>query len=270
MMDVVRSAFVPDPSLSREAMESLQRDIADTATFSDDLAFDPAGLRIESPIDLDANGLQADVESDAPIVVGVDQAFLEGGDRALSAVVALQDGGVVERTHAVVDTDVPYVPGLLSFREGGAILAALAQTSVDPDLLVFDGSGRIHFREAGLATHIGVTVDVPSIGVAKKLLCGTPTDPFPDQMPAGTRVAIEADETVETAHPGTVLGYALQTRQYDSGSTSINPLYVSPGHRVSTQTAVDLIERCCAGYKLPEPTRLADQAADREKRVLLE
>ena len=153
---------------------------------------------------------------------------------------------------------------LLSFREGNAILAAFEELSVTPDLAVVDGSGRIHFREAGLATHIGVTLNLPAVGVAKNLLCGTPARSIPDRMPEGERIAIEADSDV-TAPAGTVIGYAFQSRQYDSGSTSINPLYVSPGHRIGAETAVDVVERCCGGYKLPEPTRLADQLADEAK-----
>ncbi|PSP84375.1 endonuclease V [Halobacteriales archaeon QS_1_68_17] len=201
-----------------------------------------------------------------PVVVGVDQAFLD--DLAVSALVALRDGTVTERATAAVETEIPYVPGLLSFREGGSILAAFAELSVDPDLVVFDGSGRIHFRQAGLATHVGVTLDVPSVGVAKNLLCGRPREST-EGLPAGARVVIEADADV-TAPAGTVIGYALQTRQFDSPNRHVNPVYVSPGHRVGAATATDLVERLCAGYKLPEPTRLADQYADEAKRRLRE
>jgi len=264
-MEPTRPEFVPDPSLSREEMEALQREIADAATFEDDFAFDPDAIEFDSPVH-PGDDAQRRLTGDGPIVAGVDQAFLDDGDRALSAVVALQNGEIVDRAHAVVDTEIPYVPGLLSFREGGAILAALSKLTVEPDLLVVDGSGRIHFREAGLATHIGVIVDIPAIGVAKNLLCGTPAEPIPERMQEGVRVPIEADGTVETAESGVVIGHALQTRQYESGSTSINPLYVSPGHRVGAETTTDLVARCVAGYKLPEPTRLADRAADRRKR----
>jgi len=264
-MDPVRPEFVPDPSLSRAEMEALQREIADAADFEDDVAFDPAAIEFDSPVDLQ-DAAQRRLAGDGPIVAGVDQAFLDDGDRALSAVVALQDGAIVDRAHAVVGTEIPYIPGLLSFREGGAILAAVSNLAVEPDLLVVDGSGRIHFREAGLATHVGVMVDVPAIGVAKNLLCGTPAESIPDRLPQGARIPIEADETVETAESGTVIGHAVQTRQYESGSTSINPLYVSPGHRVSAATTADLVAKCAAGYKLPEPTRLADRAADQRKR----
>ncbi|CCQ34346.1 Endonuclease V protein [Halorhabdus tiamatea SARL4B] len=265
-MEPVCPEFVPDPSLSREEMESLQREIADVAVFEDAFAFDPAAIEFDSPVDLGDDD-QHRLTGDGPIVAGVDQAFLDDGDRALSAVVALQDGRIVDRAYAVLDTEIPYIPGLLSFREGGAILAALSNLTVEPDLLVVDGSGRIHFREAGLATHIGVVVDVPAIGVAKNLLCGTPAEPIPDRMEAGARIPIEADDSVETTESGTVIGHAVQTRQYDSGSTSINPLYVSPGHRVSAETTADIVAQCAGGYKLPEPTRLADRAADRQKRA---
>ena len=237
-MEPIRPEFAPDPSLSREEMEALQREIAATATFSDDLPIDP----------LDPHTL----------VAGVDQGFSDG--TATSAIVVTRGENVVERVHARVETEIPYIPGLLSFREGGAILAAFEKLETDPDIVLFDGSGRIHFREAGLATHIGVMLDVPAVGVAKNLLCGRPTESLADPLPEGTRIPIEADEEV-TAPDGTVIGHAYQSRQYDSGNQYINPLYVSPGHRVSAETATDIVADCSAGYKLPEPTRLADSYA---------
>ena len=259
-MDVVRPEFAPNPALSREEMEELQRELAADATFTDDLDFDPARIRVGA-----TDGAQTTLggsNEDAPVVVGVDQAFID--DLAVSAIVALRNGEVVERVWAVEEVEIPYIPGLLSFREGGAILAAFGELSVEPDLAVVDGSGRIHFRQAGIATHIGVMLDLPTIGVAKNLLCGQMREPYPDHAPEGTRVAVEANGRVD-APEGTVIGYAFQSRQYESGRTSINPLYVSPGHRVSAETATDLVERTCAGYKLPEPTRLADSYADEAK-----
>jgi len=257
-MEPVYPEFVPDPSRSREEMEALQNDIAEAAVFADDLDFDPSAVRIDRD-----TGQQTLTSRESPVVVGVDQAFLDD-DRAVSAIVALQDGEVIEEVTAVAETEIPYIPGLLSFREGNAILAAFEKLSVTPDLAVVDGSGRIHFRQAGLATHIGVTLDLPAVGVAKNLLCGAPRDPIPDRMAEGDRIAIEADSDV-TAPDGTVIGYAFQSRQYESGSTSINPLYVSPGHRINAETTVDIVANCCGGYKLPEPTRLADRLADEAK-----
>lgn len=275
-MDIVRPEFVPDPSLSTAEMEALQRDIAAAADFSDDHGLTPEAIAIDGPA-----GQSTLAESDtpgaddAPLVAGVDQAFV--GDRAVSAVVVLRGREVVERVWAVEPAEIPYVPGLLSFREGGAILAALAELETEPDLLFLDGSGRIHYREAGLATHVGVTVDVPAVGVAKNLLCGRPRESLDRKRPAGERVAIEADGQVEIrvasatqradgdTVEGTVIGYAVQTRQYESSTQYINPLIVSPGHRVGAETAAEFVLATAAEYKLPEPTRLADSYADSVK-----
>jgi deoxyribonuclease V len=259
-MEVVRPEFRPDPSLSTAEMEALQRDSAAAATFDDDHGLTADRIAIDGPVGQSTLGEDA---TDAPLIAGVDQAFV--GDRAVSAVVVTRGREVVERAWAVEETRIPYVPGLLSFREGGAILSALAELDCEPDLLFVDGSGRIHYREAGLATHVGVAVDVPAIGVAKNLLCGRPRESLDRKLDAGERIAIEADDDVETAPAGTVIGYAVQTRQYESGSRHINPLIVSPGHRVRAETAAEFVLATAAGYKLPEPTRLADSYADSVK-----
>ncbi len=265
-MDIVRPEFVPDPTLSTAEMEALQRDIAETALFSDDFAFDPDAVSLDGPAEQTTLGESAESDTaaaDRPLVAGVDQAFV--GDRAVSAIVVLRGREVVERVYAVEPTEIPYVPGLLSFREGGAILSAFAALASEPDIVFVDGSGRIHYREAGLATHIGATLDVPTIGVAKNLLCGRPRESLDRKLPEGARVAIEADGEVETTNEGRLIGYAVQSRQYDSDNQYINPLIVSPGHRVSAETAADLVLATAAGYKLPEPTRLADSYADTMK-----
>jgi deoxyribonuclease V len=271
-MTPVHPEFVPDPSLSREAMEQLQRDLAEVAVFEDDLGFEPTAVSVgsdETPSnDAEQTTLGTESEAEAPIVAGVDQAFVDGfSDEtlAVSAIVAARGDEVVERVHAVEPTEIPYIPGLLSFREGGAIISAFEKLSVEPDLAVVDGSGRIHFRQAGIATHIGAMLDLPAVGVAKNLLCGRPREPLDEPLPEGARVAIEADANV-TAPEGTVIGYAYQSRQYDNPQKRhVNPLYVSPGHRVSAETTTDIVARLCAGYKLPEPTRLADSYADEVK-----
>lgn len=242
-MDVVGERFRPTRPDSREAMERLQAEIAAEATFEDAAELAPA-----------------DVRSGDALVAGIDQAFLD--DRAVSAVVVLRGGEVIARESAVTPLSMPYVPGLLAFREGEPIVAALEALGIDPDLLVLDGSGRIHYREAGLATHVGVCFDVPAVGVAKNLLCGRPRRTT-DALEAGERVPIEADGSM-SAPEGTVVGYAYQSRQYPD-STRINPLYVSPGHRLAAGTATDLVAACGGEYKLPRPTRLADRYADELK-----
>lgn len=235
-MEPARPEFVPDPAFSHSEMESLQHDIAEAAIFEAEFdSFDSHTL-----------------------VAGVDQGF--DGDEAVSAIVVVRDGHVVERVHARTPTAIPYIPGLLSFREGEAILAAFEKLETDPDIALFDGSGRIHFRQAGLATHLGVTLDLPAVGVAKSLLCGSPAESLAEPLSEGQQVPIHADGDV-TAPDGTVIGYAVQSRQYDSGSRHINPLYVSPGHRVRAEQAARITLACCDGYKLPEPTRLADRYA---------
>ncbi len=276
-MELARPRFVPDPSLSTADMEACQRDIADVAAFTDDVAFDTAAVSLDGPAGQTTLGEQPGngANTEAPLVAGVDQAFVD--DRAVSAIVILRGREVVERVYAVEQTEIPYIPGLLSFREGGAVLAAFEALEHDPDIVFLDGSGRIHYREAGLATHIGVTLNVPAIGVAKNLLCGRPRESLDRKLPEGARVPIEADTEVEPggaaetrradgdAAEEPVIGYAVQSRQYDSASRYINPLIVSPGHRVSAETAADLVLATAAGYKLPEPTRLADAYADSVK-----
>jgi deoxyribonuclease V len=234
--------YIPEPSLDREEMEKMQRKIAREAVFKDDIEF----------------------SSDEELtVIGIDQAFLE--NKAVSAAVVMEGGEVVEKVCGVADLEIPYIPGLLAFREGECIFDALEKLEHDPDLLVLDGSGRIHFRQTGIATHIGVIFDKPAIGVAKNLLCGRLAEPA-EELEEGEKVKILADEKVENLESG-VIGYAYQSRQYDT-SYSVNPLYVSPGHRVSNETAVELVERFCSGYKLPEPTRIADKEVDRFKNDL--
>jgi len=244
-MELVRPRFLPDPDRSRAEMEALQRELAAEAVFADDIESDPGSLGTHS----------------GPPVAGVDQAFRDDEpEEAVSAAVLVRGEAVLERASAVRETAVPYVPGLLSFREGEAVLAALQNLAGEPAVTLVDGSGRVHFREAGLATHVGVALDAPTVGVAKSLLCGQPRRSV-EELEEGERVAIEADGDV-SAPDGTVIGYAVQTRQFDSPNRHVNPVYVSPGHRVSAETAADIVLACTAGYKLPEPTRLADAAAD--------
>ncbi|USZ72733.1 endonuclease V [Natronosalvus halobius] len=278
MTRIHRPDLVPDPALSRADMEAMQHEIAREAVFEDDFAFDlealtnplaatstssVGGSDSESESECDGN---RDTESiTQPIVAGVDQSFLLDSEpeRALSAIVVTQGEEVLERVFAVTPLEIPYVPGLLSFREGGPILEAVETLTTDPDVFLFDGSGRIHFREAGIATHMGVVLDAPSVGVAKSLLCGEATGDL-ENLAAGTRVPIESNARVET-DPGTLLGYAVQTKQYDSPNRYVNPLYVSPGHRVGPESAADLALALSTGYKLPEPVRLADSYADEAK-----
>lgn len=233
-------ALVPDEPLSRDEMVALQHEIAERAVFEDDLVDDET-------------------------VAGVDQAFAEDSDLAVSAAVVLRDGETVKKATARRETRIPYIPGLLAFREGRAVVASLRALETTPDIVLVDGSGRIHPRQAGLATHVGVALDIPTVGVAKSLLCGTPRRSI-KRLEEGDRVKIVADDGID-APDGTTVGYAVQTKQYAPGaSTTVNPLYVSPGHRVNAETAARVVASSCDGYKLPEPVRRADSLADEAKR----
>lgn len=236
-MEPVNPEFLPSGSLDRDEMTTMQRELAAIAQFSD------------------THSLPRDFED--CVVAGVDQAF--SNEAATSAIVVMENGDTLERVAAITDLDIPYIPGLLAFREGPPIAAAFRKLDHRPDLVLFDGSGRLHYRQAGLATHLGVVFDIPSIGVAKSLLCGEPTDDI-DSLATGERIPIEATNEVD-APPGSVLGYAVQTRQYESTSRYINPLYVSPGHRVSAETAAAATVAFSTEYKLPDPIRAADQYA---------
>ncbi len=179
-------------------------------------------------------------------VLGLDSAFVEGGRRILAGAV-LWDAvrrAVVGRWVAVADVEFPYVPGFLSFRETPGYLRVMTQVDRPVDVLIVDGQGTAHPRGFGIACHIGVLLDWPTIGVGKSRLFGRHETPAPD-----------AGQWVPLRHPrtGAVIGAVLTTRP------RTRPVYVSPGHRVSLERAVAVVLDCCDGYRLPEPQRQADQ-----------
>jgi deoxyribonuclease V len=179
-------------------------------------------------------------------VAGIDVGFEAGGSvtRAAVAVLGMPSLALVESAVVRLPTRFPYVPGLLSFREIPAVLEALAQLSVPPDLLLCDGQGFAHPRRFGLACHLGVLADLPSIGVAKSRLTGT-HESLPE--PKGAWVPLlDGEETI---------GAVLRTRR------SVAPLFVSIGHRVSLPTAIRWVLACTTRYRLPETTRQAHRLA---------
>ena len=178
------------------------------------------------------------------LVVGVDLSLRGGTLRAAAVALDYPGLNVVARSLAERPLEFPYVPGLLSFREAPAILAALAELEVEPDLVFVDGHGRAHPRRLGIASHLGLLLDRPTIGVAKSILVGR-------HEPAGPAVGDRAALLVDDE----VVGYALRTR------AGVKPVYVSVGHRLTLVAAVEWTLRCCRGYRLPEPTRRAHQLA---------
>jgi deoxyribonuclease V len=177
-------------------------------------------------------------------VAGVDCALRN--NRAIAAVPVLDFDTMELVELAVVEKPLtfPYVPGLLTFRECPAILAAMELLTVRPDLVMVDGQGIAHPRRIGIAAHLGVLLDKPSIGCAKSRLIGTHDEPY-HKVGCYTDLWDKDD----------LIGAVLRTRD------GCNPLYISIGHKVDLPTAIDLVLECCRGYRLPEPTRFAHQAA---------
>jgi deoxyribonuclease V len=180
---------------------------------------------------------------DEPVatVAGIDVSIRDDTAQAAIAVLQLPDLDVIDSATHRCDVPFPYVPGLLSFREMPAILPALEQLTARPDVLMTDSQGLAHPRRFGLACHLGVLLDWPTLGVAKSRLTGEPTGPLATEK--GARVPL-VDE-------GEPVGVLLRTR------TDVNPVYVSIGHRITLDDAVRITLDCSPRYKIPEPTRQA-------------
>ncbi len=179
-------------------------------------------------------------------VAGVDMGFEANGtiSRAAVAVLSFPDLQVIETSVVRRPTTFPYIPGFLSFREIPAILDALEKITIIPDLILCDGQGIAHPRRFGIACHLGLLVDIPSIGVAKSLLIGKH-----EELPE------VRGRWQPLIHKGETIGAVLRTR------IGVKPVYVSCGHRVSLPTAIDYVLRCTPKYRLPETTRIADKLA---------
>lgn len=188
-----------------------------------------------------------DERMDIRLIAGVDVSTSRGSDLGDAAVVLLSwpDLTLVESAHARMRLAMPYIPGLLSFREAPVVLAAFAKLARRPDLLMVDGQGRAHPRRFGIACHLGVLLDLPTLGCGKSILVGTHAELEP-----------ERGSTAPLIHRSEVVGYAVRTK------TRVNPVYVSCGHRISPETAVSWVLDCARGYRLPEPTRQAHLASN--------
>jgi len=177
-------------------------------------------------------------------VAGADIAFDPETQVAFAGVVVYRFPELkeVERRMARRKLQFPYVPGLLSFRESPILMAAFARLKTDPDLILIDGHGRAHPRLFGLACHIGVLFDKPTIGCAKSLLVGNAGEP-----------AAKAGSSAPLEFRGERVGVVLRTRD------GTRPIFVTQGHSISLPTAVKVVRRCIDGYRIPKPTREADR-----------
>ncbi|MGM3176290.1 deoxyribonuclease V [Dickeya lacustris] len=180
------------------------------------------------------------------LIAGADVGFEQQGaiTRAALTVLTYPSLQLVEYQIARIPTCMPYIPGLLSFREYPALLAAWAQLQHKPELLFVDGHGVSHPRRLGVASHFGLLVNVPTIGVAKRRLCGQFA---PLASAVGSRQPLlDKDEQI---------GWVWRSK------ARCNPLFISGGHRISSDSALEWVMRCMNGYRLPEPTRWADAVA---------
>jgi deoxyribonuclease V len=178
------------------------------------------------------------------VIVGVDVGFR--GELARAAAVAVRFPDLTPLAQAVAEVPVtfPYIPGLLAFREAPAILAALERLSLSPQVLMVDGHGISHPRRMGIATHLGVYLDLPSIGCAKSKLWGRYEMPLDE--PGAWSPLWDGEE---------MIGAVLRTQ------AGASPVFVSIGHRISLENAIATVMACVRGHRLPEPTRLAHLAA---------
>jgi deoxyribonuclease V len=203
----------------------------------------------------------ADDYGEVRTVAGVDAGYEddpsagEGQVLARAAIVVLAFPSLrpLDYTIARVPTAFPYIPGFLSFREAPAVLAALDQLRTRPDLLICDGQGIAHPRRLGIASHIGVLTNLPTIGCAKSLLVGR-HGPLPDERGA----------YVPLIHKGETIGAVLRTRP------GVKPVYISPGHRISLASALHFVMSCTTKYRLPETTRAADGLASHGRIPIIE
>ena len=198
--------------------------------------------------DLAARVIAHDQFDDVRWVAGVDVGF-EGENNATSraAVVVLKFPELVPVDYATARLPVtfPYIPGLLAFREIPVVLEALRNIQTEPDVLIVDGHGRAHPRRFGIACHLGVLLDRATIGCGKSILCGQAVEPK-NQVGAWSSLIDHGEQ----------IGVALRMRK------DVTPVYVSVGHRVSLESAIELVVKCGKGYRLPETTRYAHRVAD--------
>jgi len=184
------------------------------------------------------------------IIAGVDVAFKI--DEAVCVVVIMKynDLSVLEEIVVKEKISIPYMPGYLSFREGPIIIKALERVKINPDVVLVDGQGIAHPRNAGIATHIGVIKGIVSIGCAKSKLVGKYKEP-----------CLKKGCKSELIYKGKIIGMVLRTKD------KVKPLFVSPGHLITLEEAVEIVLNCSTKYRLPEPIRRADFLSKQYKKL---
>ena len=184
-------------------------------------------------------------------IAGVDAAFSTDKVIAAACLYTYPELNHIEDAYAVENITMPYIPGLLSFREGPAIIAALEKLIQRPELILFDGQGRAHPLGMGIAAHMGILLNTPSVGCAKSRLIGTHAEP-------GGRKG----QSARLKYKNRTIGTVLRTRE------NVKPLFISPGHLTDMKGAVDVVLNCVGKYRVPEPLRRADALSKKLKKTL--
>jgi len=182
------------------------------------------------------------------IVAGADVSYSKTTKTCFASVVVvdLQGMHIIDYAYHVAACSFPYIPGLLTFREGPPLLAAISKLSTAPHAIIFDGQGQAHPRSMGVAAHLGLFIELPTVGCAKTRLVGTHEEVGPR---TGDYVLLRKGDHV--------IGAVVRTRR------NVQPVYVSPGHLMDFKTAIELVIKSCSGYRIPEPVRLAHLYANR-------
>jgi len=193
----------------------------------------------------------APLEREPKLIAGADLSFDKGSDEVWAGIVVLSfpDLGIIEERGLQTRAPFPYVPGLLSFREAPAVLEVWEQLENKPDVLVLDGQGLAHPRRFGLACHLGLWLGIPTYGSAKTLFVGE-----------FENLGSERGAVSDLVHRGEVVGAAVRTKR------NTTPVYVSVGHKMTLENAVEMTLRCDGGYRVPEPTRRAHLFVNRLRR----
>lgn len=191
------------------------------------------------------------------LVAGVDCAFSKDGKRIFAAVVVLRrpEFELVETASASRKVTFPYIPGLLTFREAPVCIAAIEKLKNQPDVFIIDGQGIAHPRRLGLAAHLGLFLDRPTIGCAKSRLTGTYEEPSPEK---GAYSWLKEEKSTASVQSD-VIGAVVRTR------TNVKPLFVSVGNKCLLKDAIRVVLDCAIKYRLPEPSRLAHQTVSKLK-----
>ena len=185
-------------------------------------------------------------------VVGVDAAFFGDKIVGIACLYKYPELIFVEEAYSITETSFPYIPGFLSFREGPAIMKAIQGLKHKPDIILFDGQGIAHPKGLGIASHIGILLDIPTIGCAKSRLVGHYREP-----------GLKKGGWSSLRYGGRNIGAVLRTKD------NVRPVFISPGHRIDLKNSIKIVLGCTSTYRIPDPLRRADFISKKIKRELL-